>query len=140
MFSENKKQKQGTAGASQQNTIAQGTTFVGDIVSEGGFRIDGIIKGTLKTPGKVVVGKSGAIHGSLEGVNADFEGKFTGKLILSGTLSLRSTAHIEGEVQISKLAVDPGATFNATCTMKSAVKELKNDHQKSEKPQEGKSA
>lgn len=139
MFSENKKQKSGIATVSQQNTIAQGTTLVGDIESEGGFRIDGILKGTLKTPGKVVVGKTGAIHGSLEGVNADFEGKFTGKLTLSGTLSLRASAHIEGEVQISKLAVEPGATFNATCSMKSAVKELKNDHQQSGS-KEGKSA
>ena len=126
---------------SQQNTIAQGTTIVGDIVSEGGFRIDGIVKGTLKTPGKVVVGKTGAIHGTLEGVNADFEGKFSGKLILTETLSLKSTAHIEGEVQIGKLAVEPGATFNAICSMKGAIKELVNDQQQQKaKSQEGKSA
>ena len=142
MFSENKKSKSGIMTTSQQNTIAQGTTIVGDIVSEGGFRIDGTLKGTLKTPGKVVVGKAGAIIGTLEGVNADFEGKFSGKLLLSETLSLRSSAHIEGEVQIGKLAVEPGATFNAVCSMKGAVKELVNDNQQkqSEKTKEGKSA
>lgn len=142
MFSENKKSKIGMATTSQQNTIAQGTTIVGDIVSEGGFRIDGILKGTLKTPGKVVVGKSGVIQGTLEGVNADFEGKFSGKLLLSETLSLKSSAHIEGEVQIGKLAVEPGATFNAVCSMKGAIKELVNDNQKNQqaKTEEGKSA
>ena len=58
----------------QQNMITQGTTLVGDIFSEGDFRIEGNIKGNIKTSGKIVVGKTGVINGSLEGENADFEG------------------------------------------------------------------
>ncbi|WP_179334016.1 bactofilin family protein [Winogradskyella costae] len=130
MFSpDRKKQKdQSTMEATtQQNIIAQGTKIVGDIASQGPFRIDGTIEGNVKTSGKIVVGKSGYIKGTLQGENADFEGKFSGKLILSGTLSLKSTAHIEGEVHINKLAVEPGATFNATCSMKGTVKSLSNE-------------
>ncbi len=129
MFSDSKKGRESLDSSSQQNRIAQGTTIVGDIVSEGGFRIDGTIQGTLKTPGKIVVGKSGIINGTLEGTNADFEGRFSGKLKLSGVLSLKSSAHIEGEVQVGKLAVEPGATFNAVCSMKGAVKELNKGEQ-----------
>ena len=55
------------------------------------------------------------------------EGKFKGTLTVSDTLSLRASAHVEGEVQIGKLAVEPGATFNANCLMKGSVKELKNE-------------
>lgn len=125
MFSDTKKGKMTTDNTSQQNIIAQGTTIVGDITSKGAFRIDGTLQGTLKTTGKVVVGKAGTIKGTLKGVNADFEGKLSGKLKLSGTLSLKYSAHIEGEVEVGKLAVEPGATFNAVCSMKGAVKELK---------------
>lgn len=133
MFSsDNKKTKLNMETSTSQNIIAQGTKIVGDIVSQGPFRIDGTIDGNLKTTGKVVVGKSGIIKGTLQGENADFEGKFSGKLILSGTLSLKATAHIEGEVQVSKLAVEPGATFNATCSMKGAVKALSNEPIKSQ--------
>ena len=57
----------------------------------------------------------------------DVEGKFKGTLTVSDTLSLRASAHVEGEVQIGKLAVEPGATFNANCLMKGSVKELKNE-------------
>jgi cytoskeletal protein CcmA (bactofilin family) len=135
MFSDNKKGRESLEASTQQNRIAQGTTIVGDIVSEGGFRIDGTIQGTLKTPGKIVVGKSGMINGTLEGTNADFEGRFSGKLKLSGVLSLKSSAFIEGEVQVGKLAVEPGATFNAVCSMKGAVKELnKSDQQQQQRP------
>ncbi|WP_426431839.1 bactofilin family protein [Winogradskyella sp. HB-48] len=139
MFSsDNKKSKQEISmeTSTQQNIIAQGTKIVGDIASEGPFRIDGTVEGNVKTSGKVVIGKSGFIKGTLQGENADFEGKFSGKLILSGTLSLKSTAHIEGEVHTSKLAVEPGATFNATCSMKGTVKALSNEPAKPKQPEQ----
>ena len=139
MFSsDNKKPKQTSTmeTSTQQNIIAQGTKIVGDIASEGPFRIDGTVEGNVKTSGKVVIGKSGLIKGTLQGENADFEGKFSGKLILSGTLSLKSTAHIEGEVHTSKLAVEPGATFNATRSMKGTVKALPNEPVKSKQPEQ----
>ncbi|MEC3906330.1 polymer-forming cytoskeletal protein [Tamlana sp. 2201CG12-4] len=130
MFTENKKDRQMTEGASSQNIIAQGTKIVGDFKSEGDFRIDGVVEGNIKTTGKVVVGKAGFIKGALDGTDAYFEGKFSGKLGLSGTLTLKSSAHVEGEVVAGKLAVEPGATFNVTCAMKGAVKDLNNGQQK----------
>jgi cytoskeletal protein CcmA (bactofilin family) len=125
MFAENKKLNSNSF--SQQNTIAQGTTFNGDLTSEGDFRIEGSINGSLTTSGKVVIGKTGALEGVLTCDNVDVEGKFKGTLDVSGTLNLRSSAHVEGEVQIGKLAVEPGATFNANCIMKGSVKELKKE-------------
>ncbi|WP_405294353.1 polymer-forming cytoskeletal protein [Algibacter sp. Ld11] len=126
MFSDNKKNKKMAEATSNQNIIAKGTTIVGDLKSDGDFRIDGTIEGNIKTPGKVVVGKSGSIKGSLEGTDAHFEGDFTGKLTLTGTLTLKSTANIEGDVIVGKLAVEPGATFNVSCAMQGYKKELKN--------------
>ena len=78
----------------QQNMITQGTILKGDIISEGDFRVEGTINGSLKTSGKIVVGKTGMIDGSIDAENADFEGGFTGKLKLNGTLVLRSSAYI----------------------------------------------
>lgn len=124
MFSDNKKGKMAQEDASQQNIIARDTKIIGDLESKGAFRIDGEVEGNIKTDGKIVVGKSGFVNGNIKGVNADFEGSFSGKLNLSGTLSLKSSAHIQGEVEVGKLAVEPGATFNAICNMKGSVKEL----------------
>ncbi|WP_378180311.1 polymer-forming cytoskeletal protein [Aquimarina sp. SS2-1] len=144
MFSDNKKGKDQalTDFSRNQNKISEGTKIVGDIISEGGFRVEGTIEGTFKTTGKVVVGKSGYIQGTLECSDADFEGKFSGNLQISGTLSLKPTAHIEGEVSVGKLAVEPGATFNASCIMKGGVKSLggKQDGQKQGQQGQGKSA
>lgn len=134
MFSEKKSGRMATESNSQQNTIAKGTTITGDIISDGDFRIEGNIQGNVKTPGKVVIGKTGMVNGTLESSHADIEGKFSGKILLSDTLSLRASAHVEGETEVGKLAVEPGATFNATCAMKGARKDFSNS-QKIGQPQ-----
>ncbi len=111
---------------SAQNRINEGTKLKGDVTSTGFFRIDGIIEGNVKTPSKVVIGKTGSITGTLTCENADIEGNFNGNLKVSGTLSLKSTAHIEGDVVVGKLAVEPGATMNASCLMQDGVSKNSN--------------
>ncbi len=130
MFSEKKEKK---PQVSERNTIGKNTSITGDIVSDGDFRIDGKIDGTIKTSGRVIVGKSGIISGKVECNNADIEGKFSGELIVNSLLTLKASAVITGDVIISKLSVEPGADFNATCSMKGSVKELKNEQTSKEK-------
>ena len=102
----------------QRNSIEKNTKIKGEIVSQADFRIDGKLDGNLKTSGKVVIGKDGYIKGKVECVNADIEGSFNGELLVSELLSLKASAVIEGTVSVKKLAVEPGATFNASCSMK----------------------
>ncbi len=111
----------------ERNIIANNTSITGDINSEGDFRIDGTVEGSIKTLGRVVIGVKGIVKGNVECSYADIEGKFSGKLVVTELLSLKKTANIKGEVFINKLSVEPGAIFNATCIMKSGVKELKNN-------------
>ncbi|WP_299675281.1 polymer-forming cytoskeletal protein [uncultured Dokdonia sp.] len=123
MFSDNKKGKN-LDHSNQQNRISQGTNIVGDITSQGGFRIDGEVEGNINTPNKVVIGKTGVVKGSLICKDADIEGLVEGTMQVSNLLSIKSTARIEGEVTVGKLAVEPGATFNASCDMKGSLKSI----------------
>jgi len=118
MFSDNKKPRIMNETGGQPNRIEKNTKIKGDIISEADFRIDGKLDGNVKTSGKVVIGKDGYIHGKVECVNADIEGSFNGELLVSELLSLKDSAVIEGTVTVAKLAVEPGATFNASCIMK----------------------
>ena len=114
----------------ERNVVAKNTTIVGDIKSDGDFRIDGTLEGTLITDGRVIIGADGFVKGNVEATNADIEGKFSGELLVSNTLTIKTTADISGNVVIGKLSVEPGASFNATCTMKGAVKELNSSNDK----------
>jgi len=113
-----------------RNIIDKGTSITGDLVSEGDFRIDGAVDGTIKTSGRVIIGKDGVVKGTVECNFADVEGEFTGKIIVNQLLTLKASSTITGETIIGTLAVEPGATFvNTTCTMKGTVKELNKDEQ-----------
>ena len=123
MFS-NKDKKPQKPKVMERNVVAKNTTIVGDIKSDGDFRIDGTLEGTLITNGRVIIGAEGFIKGKVEATNSDIEGKFSGELFVSNTLTIKATADISGDVVIGKLSVEPGASFNATCAMKGAIKEL----------------
>ncbi|MFT5761031.1 MAG: cytoskeletal protein CcmA (bactofilin family) [Polaribacter sp.] len=115
----------------ERNVLAKNTKIVGDLSSEGDFRIDGILEGTLETKGRVIIGLEGSVQGKVLCDNADIEGKFSGELKVNKTLTIKASASITGEVVLGKLSVEPGAAFNASCTMKGALKELNANEQKS---------
>ena len=136
MFTSKKSKKERKVDVStSENRINEGTTFVGDIESNGFFRIDGVVEGNITSPARVVVGKKGVIKGFLQCDNADVEGKVDGELKVTETLTLRATAIINGNISISELVVEPGAELNGNCNMKDNVKTLnsKNDKTKQEK-------
>ncbi|MFT7071317.1 bactofilin family protein [Patiriisocius sp. Uisw_017] len=102
---------------SNQNRINEGTIIKGDIDSKGFLRIDGIIEGNITTTSKVVIGKNGKVIGTLACDQADIEGFFEGTLRVTNLLTLRANAKINGDALVGKLSVEPGAMFNATCSM-----------------------
>jgi cytoskeletal protein CcmA (bactofilin family) len=99
------------------NLISTGTRITGDIVSEGDLRIDGFLKGNIKSKGRLVVGESGAIEGEIDCGHVEIAGKVKGKINASEMLSLKATSMVAGEIVISKLAIEPGAIFSGTCRM-----------------------
>lgn len=117
MFSDKKEKRATSEPSATQNRINEGTKLKGDISSSGFFRIDGTIESNVKTPSKVVLGKAGEIIRTLSCENADIEGKFEGNLQVTETLTLRSSAVIEGDVTVGRMAVEPGAAMTASCIM-----------------------
>jgi cytoskeletal protein CcmA (bactofilin family) len=111
----------------QTNRIVAGTVINGNIESKTDFRLDGILIGNYTSTSKLVVGPSGEIQGDVKCVNADIEGKFSGKLEVSELLGIKATARIKGEVIVGKLAVEPGAVFDASCVMKNNLKAVANE-------------
>ena len=76
------------------------------------------LKEQLRQNGKVVVGKSGRIEGSIVCKSADIEGYINGNVQADDLLSIRSTGEVKGDVIMSKLVVESGAVFNAKSIMK----------------------
>lgn len=114
------------------NIIGAGTSIEGDVISSGDIRIDGSLKGTLKTRGKLVVGPSGNVEGEVTCQNADISGNIRGKVNVTELLSLKGTAKLSGEISTGKLAIEPGADFSGSCSMGGVVKEIQHEHAEAE--------
>jgi cytoskeletal protein CcmA (bactofilin family) len=99
------------------NMIGKGTSIKGDIRSDGDFRVDGILHGSIQSNGKIVVGVSGSIDGDITCQNADLSGQVKAIIKVKELLSLKATSRVTGEVYTSKLAIEPGAKFSGTCNM-----------------------
>jgi cytoskeletal protein CcmA (bactofilin family) len=99
------------------NQIVEGTLIKGDIISERSTRIVGALEGNLTTKGRLVIGKSGKITGTVFCDEADIEGTINGKLITQGLLSLRPTAVLNCETYARQLMVEPGAVLNGMLDM-----------------------
>lgn len=116
--------KNQTIDASSVNLIGNGTKIVGDITSAGDVRIDGTLTGNISISGKFVLGPNGSVEGNITSANADLSGEIKGTVNVSETLSLKSTAKINGDIITSKLMIEPGALFTGTCNMGAKVKNM----------------
>jgi cytoskeletal protein CcmA (bactofilin family) len=117
-----KSQKSYTDLLGKTNRIVEGTVIKGDILSQADLRLDGQLTGNITSPGRIVIGPAASVIGDIKCKTADIEGRFNGKIEVEELLSIKSKANINGEVIAGKLAVEPGAVFTASCTMKNAVK------------------
>jgi cytoskeletal protein CcmA (bactofilin family) len=134
---DNTKSRMGNLNSPERlNRIVEGTSIEGSISSESNIRIDGEVKGTITTKGRLVVGVSGVIKGDVVCQNAEIEGHVKGSMKVGELLSLKSTAKVEGDVITGKLAIEPGAIFAVTCSMGGVSPSKKSIENKERKEEE----
>jgi len=117
------------------NAIGQGSIIKGDIITDGDLRIDGTLKGTIHTKGRLVLGETGLIEGEIFCQNALIAGTVKARIEVSELLSLKAKATLHGDIVTNKLSVEPGANFTGSCSMGASVKNM-NSSEKNEKPKE----
>ncbi|MFZ9980611.1 MAG: bactofilin family protein [Cyclobacteriaceae bacterium] len=116
-----KEQKKAAEELSNSSTlVGKGTVIEGNIETSGTIRIEGKVTGNVTSRSKVVLGPLSSVLGDILALNADIEGEVKGNLEIGELLTLKSTSVTEGDIQTSKLVVEPGASFNGKCTMGNA--------------------
>jgi len=106
------------------NRIVEGTIIEGDIHSDSNVRIDGQFVGNINTKGRLVIGPTGKVEGTVNCENSEIEGFLKGKINIQQLLSLKSSAKVEGDIVTAKLSIEPGATFTGACSMGAKVKDM----------------
>ena len=95
--------------------ISAGTIIKGEITSPYDIRIDGTFEGKVQTKGRVVVGEKANVQGDIICGNIDLWGKVEGNVFVKDTLALKEGCVVNGNLNIRKLSVELGATFNGNC-------------------------
>lgn len=108
-----------------RNLIGNGTVIKGDIESSGDIRIDGHLVGMVRSNGKVVVGQSGVIEGSLMCKSTDISGKVKGLIKAETLTTLKATAKVDAELYTRQLYIETGAVFSGKCVMEQLVSDKK---------------
>jgi cytoskeletal protein CcmA (bactofilin family) len=106
------------------NRILAGTIITGDVVSDGDIRVDGKVVGNMQVTGKLVIGENGRVEGEVACKNAAIAGQLAGTLKVDQTLSLTASAKLQGQVQVEKLAVEPGAEINGSVSMGTVMRKV----------------
>lgn len=97
--------------------IAGGASIKGDLSSSSDIRVDGNISGKVYSGGRIVAGETADLSGTLMCSNLDLWGKMKGEIYVKDTVSIKSTAVINGNLHVRKLQVEIGAQINGSCQM-----------------------
>jgi cytoskeletal protein CcmA (bactofilin family) len=114
-------QASGSAQNGGNNVVSLGPRDVlqGRLEIQGDLKIAGTVEGDLKASGDVTVDSTANIQAAIEGANVNVRGQVTGNVTAKKRLTLGGSGRLNGDVRVSRLTVEDGATLNGNVTMSS---------------------
>ncbi len=91
----------------------------GRLEIQGDLKIAGNVEGDLKASGDVTIDSGATIQAAIEGANVSVRGQVTGNVTARRRLTLGGSGRLNGDVKVSRLTVEDGATLNGNVTMTS---------------------
>lgn len=91
----------------------------GRLEIQGDLKIAGNVEGDLKASGDVTIDAGATIKAAIEGANVSVRGEVTGNVTARRRLTLGGSGRLNGDVRVSRLTVEDGATLNGNVTMTS---------------------
>lgn len=99
-----------------ETVIGPNAHFRGNLISEGGIRIDGIFEGTIQTTGNLVIGESAKIIADIQANNISISGAVKGN-ITGNRVEVLETGRVWGDLTVNSLLISEGAYLRGQTTM-----------------------
>lgn len=104
--------------------VGPGTFFRGHVELHGLLRIDGDFSGSVRTDGRVIVGKSGRADCAIEAGTVVIGGLFRGEILAYEKVVLLSSCVVLGSVAAPRLIVEEGVLFSGRCRITGSTETL----------------
>ena len=92
--------------------IGEGTVFRGEVAINGLLRIDGDFAGSIKTKGKVFIGRNGRADCSIQASSVVIGGLVRGDIISKEKVVILSSAVVIGTIQSPRLVAEEGVLLD----------------------------
>jgi len=92
--------------------VGNGTSFRGDLVLSGLLRIDGDFAGTIKSNGKVLIGKKGRVESTIIARSVVIGGVVKGNIVAADKVIILSSGMLIGNVTTPRLIVEDGVIMH----------------------------
>ncbi len=103
--------------SSNVNTlIGEGCVFEGSLNLSTATRIDGRVKGNIKSEGMLIIGESGSVEGDISCPEVLIYGTVIGN-INAKKIELKRGAKLSGDIKVDVFVVEEGAVYNGHCSM-----------------------
>ncbi|MFC6522699.1 polymer-forming cytoskeletal protein [Undibacterium arcticum] len=90
------------------SVISKSSELTGDIKTAEGYRIDGVLNGSLFSEATVIVSEGAMIVGSVTAKRVIVLGRIQGGILCHGQLILAKSAEVDGEIQYAEVITYQG--------------------------------
>jgi len=97
--------------------LGKGSEFEGKLSFEGTVRIDGIMKGEVRSKDKLVVGDGAKVEAEVEVGSAVISGDVIGNITAKERIELKAPAKIKGNITTPVIIIEEGVSFDGNCSM-----------------------
>jgi len=98
--------------------VGEGTSFQGELKLNGLLRVDGDFSGTIRTSGKVLIGKSGRAECTIRANTVVIGGIVRGNIYAEEKVIVLSTGMMIGNIHSPRLIAEEGVILNGNCLIK----------------------
>jgi cytoskeletal protein CcmA (bactofilin family) len=105
------------AGNDIVSILGKGTEIDGEITFTNGLRVDGVIKGKVRSEESIIIGPSGKIDAEVDIRNISINGEFRGVIRATERVEIHKEGKVYGDIFSPCLIIEAGATFEGRCNM-----------------------
>jgi len=101
--------------------LGEGAEFQGELSFNHGIRVDGIIRGKVRSESSLLIGPKGKVEAEVAIRRVSINGEFRGTIHASDRVEIHKEGKVYGDIYTPCLIIEAGAVFEGKCNMNENV-------------------